>query len=277
MAVGRLLAGEPDMTLHCCHKAADALAHANQLAPTVILQDLHMPEIDGPTLVGRFRSNPATATTPIIVLSGNDDAPTRAQAAASGANDYLVKLPNKETLIACIRRHADAPSDAQASEAAPAAAAAGASPTFDRTFIVEISDGLEDPRAFIVTLIDQYLGDAATLVDTLNQAAGPWDVPVLKMAAHTLKGSSLMIGASRLGALCAQVEEHLGRQPGDMVKALLIRALNEEFVRVRSACLLERDGVTPSADQRFSFMKNNKAEAQLLRTRARRLAQEGTL
>lgn len=249
MAVGRLLATERDITLHCCHKAVDAVSHANELAPSVILQDLLMPDIDGLTLVGHFRRNPATASTPIIVLSGNDDAPTRARAAESGANDYLVKLPSKDSLIASIRRSltpagaAITPAPIHAVAAAPAS-----NVTFDRRLITEISGDLEDPREFIAMMIDTFLEDAAILVETLTQAGASWDVPALKMAAHSLKGSSLTIGASKLGGLCAQLEQHLERQPGAMVKALLIKSVSEEFARVRIACLLERDGGAAPVD-----------------------------
>ncbi len=69
-AVGRLLATEHDIGLHCCRNALDAIAVANQLNPTIILQDLVMPDIDGLTLVRLFRANPPTAETPVIVLSG---------------------------------------------------------------------------------------------------------------------------------------------------------------------------------------------------------------
>ena len=73
VVVKNLLAGEPDIELHCCDKALDAMAQANQINPTIILQDLVLPGIDGLTLVRMYRENPATASTPIVVLSGNDD------------------------------------------------------------------------------------------------------------------------------------------------------------------------------------------------------------
>src|SRR5438128_3219659 len=72
-AVGQLLAAEPDIELHCCHQASDAIAMANRIVPTMVLQDLVMPDIDGLTLVRLFRENPQTKGTPVIVLSGNDD------------------------------------------------------------------------------------------------------------------------------------------------------------------------------------------------------------
>jgi PleD family two-component response regulator len=112
-AVGRLLASEPDIQLHWCDNAADAVPRANQIKPTIILQDLFMPDIDGLTLVEMFRGNPTTATTPVIVLSAEDDSNTRMRAFAAGASDYLLKLPAKQDFIACIRRHAATPSRAE--------------------------------------------------------------------------------------------------------------------------------------------------------------------
>src|SRR4029077_7513880 len=53
-AVGQLLATERDIELHCCHHAVDAIAMANQIVPTMVLQDLVMPNIDGLTLVRLF-------------------------------------------------------------------------------------------------------------------------------------------------------------------------------------------------------------------------------
>ena len=75
------------------------------MAPTVILQDLVMPEIDGLTLVKFFRANPKTREVPLIVLSTKEEPTIKAQAFAIGANDYLVKLPDKLELIARIRYH----------------------------------------------------------------------------------------------------------------------------------------------------------------------------
>ncbi len=106
IAVGRLLAGAQDIDLHCCSSASDAIQRANEIGPTIILQDLVLPDIDGLTLVRLFRSNPSTAETPIVVLSADDSPDIRARARAAGANDYLVKLPARADLIACLRRHA---------------------------------------------------------------------------------------------------------------------------------------------------------------------------
>jgi len=104
-AVRRMLAGEPDIVYHYCGDPAKALSMAASVSPTVILQDLVMPDIDGLTLAKFFRANPATRDVPLIVLSTKEEAATKAEAFAVGANDYLVKLPDKIELIARIRYH----------------------------------------------------------------------------------------------------------------------------------------------------------------------------
>jgi CheY-like chemotaxis protein/HPt (histidine-containing phosphotransfer) domain-containing protein len=107
-AVRRALANQTDMDFHYCADAREALTIANQIKPTVILQDLVMPGIDGLTLLSQYRANPSTKDIPIIVLSTNENPQVKGQAFALGANDYLVKLPDKIELIARIRYHSKA-------------------------------------------------------------------------------------------------------------------------------------------------------------------------
>jgi two-component system chemotaxis family response regulator WspR len=105
--LSRLLASEQDLEVHCCLRAADAVAMAISIAPAVILQDLVMPHMDGLTVLAALRENPATARTPVIVMSGNDDAETRDRALSAGAVDFMVKLPGKRELLDRIRRASD--------------------------------------------------------------------------------------------------------------------------------------------------------------------------
>jgi len=107
-AVRRALAHQPDIDFHYCSVAAEAMQVATQLKPTVILQDLIMPGTDGLTLVSQFRAHPVTRDIPIIVLSTNENPQVKGQAFALGANDYIVKLPDKIELVARIRHHSRA-------------------------------------------------------------------------------------------------------------------------------------------------------------------------
>ena len=107
-SVRRLLAGESNIDLHYCSEPLDAIKVANELHPTVILQDWVMPSIEGSALLMLFRANRATAETPIIVLSSEENPEVKRRAFAAGANNYLVKLPDKIELVARIRYHSKA-------------------------------------------------------------------------------------------------------------------------------------------------------------------------
>lgn len=107
-AVKRMLEDQPDIVLHYCSDPSLAIQTADEVHPTVILQDLVMPDIDGLMLVRYFRAHPATANVPLIVLSTKEDPLIKAEAFELGANDYIVKLPDKAELIARIRYHSSA-------------------------------------------------------------------------------------------------------------------------------------------------------------------------
>jgi two-component system chemotaxis family response regulator WspR len=104
-AVRRGLAHEENIDFHFCADPHQAVAQAVRIKPTVILQDLIMPGLDGLTLVREYRNNPATQDIPIIVLSTKEDPLVKSAAFAAGANDYLVKLPDNIELVARIRYH----------------------------------------------------------------------------------------------------------------------------------------------------------------------------
>ncbi len=107
-AVRRMLADETDIEFHYCKDPSQAIAQANEIKPTVILQDLVMPEVDGYTLLKLYRANPATSGTPVIILSSRDDPKDKSHAFEMGASDYLVKLPDKIEMIARIRAYSKA-------------------------------------------------------------------------------------------------------------------------------------------------------------------------
>ncbi|MFM8734903.1 MAG: adenylate/guanylate cyclase domain-containing protein [Pirellulales bacterium] len=107
-AVRRLLAGEPDIAFEFCREWERAVEVACEFKPTVILQDLIMPGIDGLEMVARYRAIPETADVPVIMLSAREEPVVKARLLEAGASDYLVKLPDQVELIARIRVHSDA-------------------------------------------------------------------------------------------------------------------------------------------------------------------------
>jgi len=108
-AVRQMVTPEADMTLRYLSDPTQALKVIREFSPTVILQDLVMPEMNGLLLVQFLRSKDAIARDiPLIVLSSKEEPVIKAKAFEFGANDYLVKLPDRIELIARIRYHSNA-------------------------------------------------------------------------------------------------------------------------------------------------------------------------
>jgi len=106
--VKRMLLENNEIEFYFCQQPTEAIKMAQEIQPTIILQDLIMPDIDGLTLVKFYRSHPKLKNIPIIVLSSKEEATTKAEMFEKGANDYLVKLPDKIELIARIKYHSAA-------------------------------------------------------------------------------------------------------------------------------------------------------------------------
>lgn len=106
--VRRMLSQFDDIEYHFCQDPSKALPTAKEIKPTLILQDLIMPDIDGLTLVKFYRASQELKDVPIIVLSSKEEATTKAEMFEAGANDYIVKLPDKIELLARIRYHSKA-------------------------------------------------------------------------------------------------------------------------------------------------------------------------
>ncbi|QDU70514.1 response regulator [Mucisphaera calidilacus] len=59
--------------------------------PDIILLDIQLPILSGHEVLEAIKSDPDTATIPVVILSTSDNETDRQQAYKSGANSYLVK------------------------------------------------------------------------------------------------------------------------------------------------------------------------------------------
>jgi DNA-binding response OmpR family regulator len=99
---------ESNLEFHSCTDHQIAIAEANKLQPTVILQDILMPGGHGLSMVAAFRANIPTKDTPIIVFSALEEPKTKNLAFSLGANDYVEKSADRSELVARIRYHTKA-------------------------------------------------------------------------------------------------------------------------------------------------------------------------
>jgi HPt (histidine-containing phosphotransfer) domain-containing protein len=86
------------------------------------------------------------------------------------------------------------------------------SAAIDPAALEQVLDMAGGDRSFVVEIIDEYLSDSAALLTTLRDASGE----DLRRAAHSLKSTSASVGAGRLAAVCAQIEQ-AGAPDADLV------------------------------------------------------------
>lgn len=91
----------------------------------------------------------------------------------------------------------------------------------------------ETDNEFVLELIDIYLTETPKQIQTINAAINTQDFHTLTIASHTLKGSSLNLGAKQLGALCFSLEE-LGRSGKIIPEGTSIKEIEAEFERVKN-------------------------------------------
>lgn len=67
--------------------------------PDLVVTDVAMPFLDGFELLSLLRSDPSTASIPVILLSGRSDGDTMAKAVSLGAADFLTKPVTRDQLL----------------------------------------------------------------------------------------------------------------------------------------------------------------------------------
>jgi DNA-binding response OmpR family regulator len=85
--------------------AQDALTTVETATPDLFVIDAVMPEMDGLALCRRLRSQPQTANTPIIFLTGSSEPNSVVEALNSGGDDYIRKPFVPRELAARVRAH----------------------------------------------------------------------------------------------------------------------------------------------------------------------------
>jgi eukaryotic-like serine/threonine-protein kinase len=83
----------------------EALAAIRQRRPAVVITDLEMPRVNGMELVAALRASNDTSEVPIIVTSSVGSAKDWRVLHQMGANDFLPKPLNPDTLCATVRRY----------------------------------------------------------------------------------------------------------------------------------------------------------------------------
>jgi signal transduction histidine kinase/DNA-binding response OmpR family regulator/HPt (histidine-containing phosphotransfer) domain-containing protein len=214
----------------------EAVAAAEEGGYDVILMDVQMPKLDGVAATGRIRERLGAADQPrIIALTANALQGDRERFLAAGMDDYISKPVRMESLTDAMFRVpglvANPASDAQADAVTPTSDSAAA-PRNRLTDGVDVSSGSWpiDPSvlaAFASSLGDEgqeladdvvrmYLDQCPELVTACLEGFASGDDEAVRNAAHPLKSSSAMVGASGFSTQCGEVEN--AAREGDLAR-----------------------------------------------------------
>jgi PAS domain S-box-containing protein len=221
--------------------AADGLEAVEALSRipyAAVLMDVQMPEMGGYEATAEIRRREGDGRhTPVIAMTANAMQGDREEALEAGMDDYISKPVKLEELEAVLKRWVSeerVPEEATGSAADDRSASRENSEEdpLDRTVLEGLRELQKEGEPDILEeLIGLFLADVPSQLVALREALEAGDAPFVERIAHTLKGSSGNMGATRMTAICSELEE-VGAS-GDLSRAPeLLEQLNEEFGRV---------------------------------------------
>ncbi|WP_157269185.1 CHASE3 domain-containing protein [Azohydromonas aeria] len=167
-----------------------------------VLMDLQMPVMDGLTATRTIRQELGMAALPIIVFSASVLPRERDEALEAGATDFLAKPVDIEQLVAVLVRHGRVP--AALAGAAPGPAPWPAIDGIDATLVRAALQGDFDR---FLQLCAQFMAQAVSAPAEVSAALDRQDAQAALAALHAVRGAALTLGAKRLAAAVAALED----------------------------------------------------------------------
>ncbi|WP_298213221.1 response regulator [Acidovorax sp.] len=214
--------------------ALDMLAKAPY---DIVLMDMQMPVMDGLTATRLLRENPAWAQLPVLAMTANAMSRDRDRCLEAGMNGHLAKPIDPDELFAGLLQWI-APR-AEALEA-PGSPEPQATPTPDPApahDALRLIDGLDvtaglrrvlDKRPAYESLLRKFVAGQASAAKATRTALAAHQSGDALRAMHTLKGTAGTIGATRLAALAAVVEQAIDENASAAAIEELLRPVDAE-------------------------------------------------
>ncbi|HEY9748089.1 MAG TPA: response regulator, partial [Allocoleopsis sp.] len=234
----------------------------------VVLMDMQMPEMDGLTATRCLHQEFPNGNRPyIIAMTANAMQGDREECLRAGMDDYISKPIRVEALVQALRKcqpnraresgrvgewensSTQIPDRGQPLIPSPHHPLIPLPPhlltpspphPIDANVLQSFREMIgEDADAILVEMIDCYLEDAPKLVSAIASAVERDDAKQLHSCAHTLKSSSLTLGATTLSNVCKELEAlgRTGHTEGGWDK---VPQLEAEYAKVKAALQIER-------------------------------------
>jgi PAS domain S-box-containing protein len=218
------------------HDGCEALQALESGDFALVLMDCQMPDLDGYEATRRIREGPEkNRRIPIVALTAHAMREDLDRCLAAGMNDCITKPFVEEVLRRKLEHWLD-----EARGASPPAAGPEGSPPLDGARLTELQGlGRAVGRNVLSELTAAF--QSRDPVTEIRSALARGDWPLLRQSAHSLKGSSALLGAMSLSAICGELE-HL--PPNTRAEALAgsMTALEREYRRVLSALTAAAQG-----------------------------------
>ncbi len=225
----------------------------------LVFMDCQMPVMDGYAAARAIRaledqSMIASRHVPIVALTAHATEADREFCLAAGMDGFLTKPFTQAVLRKELARWLSGETRSETSMKSSAeAAASGASlqsqdqdqSGLDQAALDELRALDPDGTAGVVRqIVEMYLTDAPSLIGQLRAAADAKNIDGVMRAAHTLKSSSLSVGAKRVGELTRDIESKSREKTLDGCDAL-IAALDTQYADARMllSAEIKRNGV----------------------------------
>jgi len=183
----------------------------------IAILDMQMPQMDGLTLASKIQQQPNYQDLPLVMLTslGSTEINDRDRDVKFAA--FLTK-PIKQSHLYNVLLNI-----------------LGNQPPLDVSVLRSFREMMgEKADEILAEMIDCYLEDAPKLMDAIALAVAQKDALQLRYASHTLKSSSLTLGATTLSQLCQELEamSRAGHTEGGLDK---MPGLEAEYERVKVA------------------------------------------
>jgi len=180
----------------------EALQKANANDYDIVLMDCYMPQMDGFQAAQRIRGSRKNATLPMIALTASVTEEDRARCLDAGMNDMIRKPVRISMLAKALERWVPVSEERTMSPISTLPPPAALD--LDMVRRLASLDGEDDD--FIQDLMKSYVEQLRESVTKLHQAVTDRDVRAMRLIAHSIKGASKQIGASRIGDLLGAIE-----------------------------------------------------------------------
>jgi CheY-like chemotaxis protein/HPt (histidine-containing phosphotransfer) domain-containing protein len=241
-------------------EALDLLrATPDPLPWSMVFMDLQMPVMDGHQATLEIRKIERLQSLPIVAMTAHALREEGLRCLEEGMNEHLTKPIELDALIASLRRWGRARTDRvvaipQATVEAPVQAAVASPPAVKPWLAIpgiNSTNGLRNcgnKEALYVSLLKRYSQSLRKATEQLRQACADaaWDVG--RRVVHTVKGTSLNLGASDCAQLCTQAELALQHETDGAVWLQQSQHLRSVFLQLADDIQQRLASDVPQAD-----------------------------